>query len=86
MINAIAVAAAPMRFNSFVKMPTVSCFLQIFHENKSMNQNKEYHRTVKFYNKLATALVTFETLWYQQWCKSVEHVLAGLRVRTFDTC
>ncbi|CAK8694917.1 unnamed protein product [Clavelina lepadiformis] len=54
--------------------------MKAFHENKSLVQNKEYHRTVKFYNKLATALVKYEALWYQQWCKSVDHALTGLKI------
>ncbi|XP_077973667.1 uncharacterized protein LOC120348568 isoform X2 [Styela clava] len=54
--------------------------MKIFQENKTLNQSKEYHRAVKIYNRIATALVTCETLWYQQWIKSVDHALNGLRV------
>ena len=36
-------------------------------------------RIVKIYNKVATALMTFETLWYQAWTRGIERSKAGLR-------
>ena len=34
---------------------------------------------MKIYNKVATALMTFETLWYQAWTRGIERSKAGLR-------
>lgn len=31
------------------------------------------------YNRIATALVTFETMWYQSWKTSIEAAKAGMK-------
>eukprot|EP00762_Andalucia_godoyi_P004467 ANDGO_08124.mRNA.1 Dynein gamma chain len=41
-------------------------------------QSKDGKRVVKLYNKIATALVSFETLWFDCWCQSVEAARDGL--------
>lgn len=52
----------------------------MFRENRAVTQLKDYGRIVKLYNRLATVLVTFESLWFTHWRNTrVEEALAGLR-------
>jgi dynein heavy chain len=39
---------------------------------------KESKKIVKTYNKVAKALIEFETLWHQAWLRSIEQCKAGL--------
>ena len=41
--------------------------------------SKDSKRIVRTYNRVATALIEFETLWIQAWIKSVEAAKAGLQ-------
>jgi dynein heavy chain, axonemal len=49
-----------------------------FAANKALMASKESKRIVKTYNRVAKALIEFETLWYQAWLRSVEQCKAGL--------
>ena len=46
---------------------------------ESIMAMKESKRVVKLYNRVATALMTYETLWHQAWVKGVEDSKVGLR-------
>ena len=50
-----------------------------FSSNKSIMGTKESKRIIKTYNKVARALIEFETLWYQAWLQSVDACKAGLQ-------
>ena len=50
-----------------------------FAANKAIMATKESKRIVKTYNKVARALIEFETLWHQAWVKSIEASKAGLQ-------
>ena len=50
-----------------------------FQTNKTVMATKESKRIVKLYNKVARALIEFETLWHYAWGKSVEAAKAGLQ-------
>ena len=38
---------------------------------------------MKIYNRLATALVTFESLWFAHWKQSIDQARSGLRATLF---
>ena len=53
--------------------------MKIFRDNRAVNQLGDFGRIVRIYNKLATALVTFESLWFTQWKNRIDHARIGLR-------
>ena len=50
-----------------------------FAENKALMASKDSKRIVKTYNRVAKALIEFETLWTQAWIRSIESAKAGLQ-------
>jgi hypothetical protein len=50
-----------------------------FSMNKSIMNTKESKRIIKTYNRVAKALIEFETLWYQAWVRSIDTSKAGLQ-------
>ena len=44
-----------------------------------MQNSKDAKRIIKMYNKVARALIEFETLWHNAWIKSVEAARSGLQ-------
>ena len=42
--------------------------------------NQDFGRIVKFYNRIATALVKFENLWLSLWRSRVDNACNGLKV------
>ena len=52
--------------------------MQRFAQNKNLMATKESKKIVKTYNKVAKALIEFETLWHQAWIRSIEQCKAGL--------
>ena len=50
-----------------------------FAANKTIMATKESKRIVKTYNRVARALIEFETLWHQAWMRSIENAKAGLQ-------
>lgn len=57
--------------------------MKIFRDNRAVNQLGDFGRIVRIYNKLATALVTFESLWFTQWKNRIDHARNGLRATLF---
>ncbi|XP_070190368.1 uncharacterized protein [Littorina saxatilis] len=57
--------------------------MKIFRDNKAITQLTDFGRIVRIYNRLATALVTFESLWFTQWKNRIEQARAGLRATLF---
>lgn len=57
--------------------------MRIFRDNKAVTNLKDFGRIVKIYNRLATALVTFESLWFTFWKQSIDHARNGLRATLF---
>ena len=53
--------------------------MRYFAGMESIMAMKESKRVVKLYNRVATALMTYETLWHQAWVKGVEDSKVGLR-------
>lgn len=53
--------------------------MRVFRENRAVTSVKDYGRIVKIYNRIATALVTFESLWFAQLKTHVENAKAGLK-------
>ncbi|KAG2467807.1 DYHG protein, partial [Polypterus senegalus] len=51
---------------------------KVFKEMKVKISSYSYSQTVKLYNRIAAALVTYETLWYQEWKSRAEGCLRGL--------
>ena len=41
--------------------------------------SKDSKRIVRTYNRVAKALIEFETLWVQAWIRSIESAKAGLQ-------
>lgn len=52
--------------------------MQRFSQNKALMTTKESKKIVKTYNKVAKALIEFETLWHQAWLRSIDQCKAGL--------
>eukprot|EP00756_Hemistasia_phaeocysticola_P037128 Hpha_TRINITY_DN16680_c2_g14::TRINITY_DN16680_c2_g14_i1::g.182401::m.182401/K10408/DNAH; dynein heavy chain, axonemal len=53
--------------------------MQNFKENKTiMSQQKESKKIIRTYNKIARALIEFETVWYNAWVQSIEGMKSGL--------
>jgi hypothetical protein len=42
-------------------------------------QTKESKKIIRTYNKVARALIEYETLWHHAWCKSIEAAKSGLQ-------
>ena len=57
--------------------------MKVFRDNKAVNQLGDFGRIVKIYNRLATALVTFESLWFTQWKNRIDQARNGLRATLF---
>ena len=57
--------------------------MKIFRENKAITNLKDFSRIVKIYNRLATTLVTFESLWFTNWKQRIEQAKSGLRATLF---
>ena len=51
----------------------------VFRENRAICQLKDFGRIVRIYNRLASTLVTFETLLFSNWCNFVDHVCHRLK-------
>lgn len=52
--------------------------MKVFRDNKAVNHSVEFARLVRLYNRLATALVTFESLWFTQWKGQIEQAKSGM--------
>lgn len=50
-----------------------------FRESPDIFQSKDAKRTVKLYNKIAKAILEFETLWYNAWRKAALSVKEGMQ-------
>ncbi len=57
--------------------------MKIFRESRSVTSLKDFGRVVRVYNRLATALVTFESLWFTHWKASIEQARSGLKSTLF---
>ncbi|KAK6187606.1 hypothetical protein SNE40_005595 [Patella caerulea] len=57
--------------------------MKIFRDVKAVTQLTEFGRIVRIYNRLATALVTFESLWFTQWKNRIDSARSGLRATLF---
>ncbi len=53
--------------------------MKVFRDSRAVAHHRDFSRLVKLYNRIATALVTFEGLWLAQWKSQIEHAKAGLR-------
>lgn len=50
-----------------------------FKSNKNIMTTKESKKIIRTYNKVARALIEYETLWHHAWCKSIEAAKSGLQ-------
>eukprot|EP00741_Cyanophora_paradoxa_P017811 tig00021017_g17202.t1 len=50
-----------------------------FQTNKNIMTTKESKKIIRTYNRVARALIEFETLWHYAWCRSIETAKAGLQ-------
>jgi dynein heavy chain len=50
-----------------------------FKSNKNVMTTKESKKIIRTYNKVARALIEYETLWHHAWCKSIEAAKSGLQ-------
>mmetsp|Transcript_13743 Transcript_13743/g.31844 ORF Transcript_13743/g.31844 Transcript_13743/m.31844 type:complete len:4493 (+) Transcript_13743:136-13614(+) len=50
-----------------------------FKANKNIMTTKESKKIIRTYNKVARALIEFETLWHHAWCKSIDAAKSGLQ-------
>ncbi|CAL1527205.1 unnamed protein product [Lymnaea stagnalis] len=57
--------------------------MRVFRDIKAVTSLADYGRQVRMYNKLATALVTFESLWFTQWKNNIEQARSGLKATLF---
>ncbi|XP_025098007.1 LOW QUALITY PROTEIN: dynein gamma chain, flagellar outer arm-like [Pomacea canaliculata] len=57
--------------------------MKLFRDIKAVTQLADFGRIVRMYNRLATALVTFESLWFTQWKNHISQAQAGLRATLF---
>ncbi|XP_048577711.1 dynein axonemal heavy chain 8 isoform X3 [Nematostella vectensis] len=53
--------------------------MRVFKENKFTSSYRDFNRIVKFYNRIATALVKFENLWLSLWKSRVDSACSGLK-------
>ncbi|XP_078503742.1 dynein axonemal heavy chain 5-like [Lissotriton helveticus] len=54
--------------------------MKVFRDVKIMARSHMYTHTVKLYNRIASALVAYEALWFQKWTTQVDAGLSGLKV------
>ncbi|XP_069461306.1 uncharacterized protein [Ambystoma mexicanum] len=54
--------------------------MKIFRDVRIMARSYAYNHTVKLYNRIASALVEYEALWYQKWTTQVDTGLSALKV------
>ncbi|XP_028415382.1 dynein heavy chain 8, axonemal-like isoform X2 [Dendronephthya gigantea] len=54
--------------------------MKIFKENKFVTALRDFSRIVKFYNRIATALVKFESLWLTMWKSRIESAKVALKL------
>ncbi|XP_018096048.2 dynein heavy chain 5, axonemal [Xenopus laevis] len=52
--------------------------MKVFRNVRIINKCVTYTETVKLYNRIASALVAYEELWYQKWKAQVDKSLSGL--------
>ncbi|XP_033874385.3 dynein axonemal heavy chain 8-like [Acipenser ruthenus] len=52
--------------------------MKIFREVRVITTSNSYIQTVRLYNRIAAALVAYETLWYQEWRSQADRCLDGL--------
>ncbi len=57
--------------------------MKVFRDNKAVTHLNDFSRVVKIYNRLATALVTFESLWFTHWKTNIDHARNGLKATLF---
>ncbi|XP_041355189.1 dynein gamma chain, flagellar outer arm-like isoform X3 [Gigantopelta aegis] len=57
--------------------------MKVFRDNKAVSQLSDFSRIVRIYNRLATVLVTFESLWFTQWKNRIDLARAGLQATLF---
>ncbi|CAH1799095.1 unnamed protein product [Owenia fusiformis] len=57
--------------------------MKVFRDNRAVSSLKDFSRIVKIYNRLATALVTFESLWFSQWKQHIEIAKRGMQATLF---
>lgn len=57
--------------------------MKFFQESKAVSQLKDFSRVVKMYNRTATTLVTFESLWFNHWKGTIEHAKSGMKATLF---
>uniref|UniRef100_A0A7S0HBM9 Uncharacterized protein n=1 Tax=Hanusia phi TaxID=3032 RepID=A0A7S0HBM9_9CRYP len=50
-----------------------------FKSNKNIMTTKESKKIIRTYNKVARALIEYETLWHHAWSKSIEAAKSGLQ-------
>lgn len=50
-----------------------------FASSNQVMSTKESKKIIRTYNKVAAALIEFETLWVEAWCKSIDAAKAGLQ-------
>ena len=50
-----------------------------FSSSAQVMSTKESKKIIRTYNKVAAALIEFETLWCEAWCKSIDAAKAGLQ-------
>ena len=57
--------------------------MKVFRDNKAVSQLSDFGRIVRIYNRLATVLVTFESLWFTQWRSRIDLARIGLQATLF---
>ncbi|XP_066278010.1 uncharacterized protein [Branchiostoma lanceolatum] len=60
-------------------LTTIEDPMKVFRDTKAITHLKDFQRVVKLYNRIATTLVTFETLWLQQWKAYIDGARNGLK-------
>jgi dynein heavy chain len=50
-----------------------------FKSKKNIMTTKESKKIIRTYNKVARALIEYETLWHHAWCKSIDAAKSGLQ-------
>eukprot|EP00794_Sanderia_malayensis_P000407 gene407-1042_t len=53
--------------------------MRVFRDVRFISTLKDFGRVVKYYNRIATALVKFEELWISAWKSQIESVKIGLK-------
>ena len=52
--------------------------MRLFQETPFVFESKEAKEIIKNFNKIAKALIAYEAIWYEAWCKAVKSAKAGL--------